>query len=412
MRLWVLTLLAAGFATAADEQQLALELRAQSDFERVQSAAKPDLTDTTRCIQSEAAVLAIAAASEQPLHHYRKGYCAMAGSDFAGAAAEFDKAVAAWPAPAKNSPPQPVSPALQALDAIAHVEAVGDTALDDGEKMLVTALSHPSCTSELMPVTACQADITSAREWLGWIDFRRSNLTAAAREFGTTSNTAWQQWVASRQVFEDRNYRQAAEDGRRAVAEWERQRSVPAPMFNDRIRPRPDLGEALTDLGGAEFLAGETATAIATLDQAVRAAPQTARAYYLRARAKEAAGQPEAALADYNLASRTAFAGAQDLNSGEAHLYRGIVYYRRKDYARAEDEFASALNFNIPPALRADASAWRYLAAVASGSCETSRGSLARALATVSPYFPKREAGAAMSACTSGITATRSENGR
>jgi tetratricopeptide (TPR) repeat protein len=412
MRLWLLTLLAAGIAAAADEQQLALELRAQADFERVQSAAKPDLTDTTRCIQSEAAVLSIAAASEQPLHHYRKGYCAMAGSDYAGAAAEFDKAVAGWPARAKDALPQPVSPALQALEAIAHLEAGGDAALDDAEKTLVDALSHPSCTSELMPVAACLADLNSAREWLGWVDFHRGNLAAAAREFGATSNGAWQEWIAGRRLFEDRNYHQAAEDGRRAVAEWERQRNLPAPTFNDRIRPRPDLGEALTDLGGAEFLAGETATAIATLDQAVRVAPQTARAYYLRARGKEAAGLPEAALADYNLASRMAFAGAQDLNSGEAHLYRGIVYYRRKDYARAEGEFASALNFNIPPSLRADASAWRYLAAVAAGSCESSRSSLTRALATVSPYFPKREAGTAMSACASAITATRSENGR
>jgi tetratricopeptide (TPR) repeat protein len=404
MRLWLLTLLAAGLAAAADEQQLALELRAQTDFERVQLAAKPDLADTARCIQSEAAVLAIAPAPEQPLHRYRKGYCAMAGGDFAGAAAEFDKAIAAWPASIKRDIPEPVSPALLALDAIAHLEANGDAAADDAEKTLVTALARPSCISELMPAAACEADLETAREWLGWIDFRRNNLAAAAREFGAASNPAWRHWIDSRQAFENRSYRQAAEDGKAAVAEWDRQRGLAAPTFNDRIRPQPDLGESLTELGGVELLAGDTTAAIGTLDQAVKVAPRIARAYYLRARAKEAAGQTEAALADYNLASRTAFADAQDLNSGEAHLYRGILYYRRKDYARAEDEFASALNFNVPPSLRADASAWRYLAAVAGGSCEASRASLARAMANVSPYFPRQEASAALSACLSTIT--------
>src|SRR5207302_10704757 len=98
------------------------------------------------------------------------------------------------------------------------------------------------------------------------------------------------------------------------------------------------------------------------------------------------------ALIDYNLASRTAFANAKDLASGEAHLYRGILLYRRKDFARAEDEFASALNFEIPETLRADAQAWRHLAAVASGSCASAKEFLDRTLPGVSPYFPKNEA--------------------
>ena len=141
----------------------------------------------------------------------------------------------------------------------------------------------------------------------------------------------------------------------------------------------------------------------------MKLAPGMARAYYLRGRARELSGQPDAALADYNLASRTAFAQANDLASGEAHLYRGILYYRRKDYARAETEFSSALNFNIQPGLRADASAWRYLAAVSGGACQASRESLARALATVSPFFPKQDAAGAMAACPVG-TNTAAQN--
>src|SRR5450759_2536717 len=122
-------------------------------------------------------------------------------------------------------------------------------------------------------------------------------------------------------------------------------------------------------------------------------------ALYLRARAKELAGSKDAALADYNLASRTAFAAARDLASGEAHLYRGIVLFRRQDFARAEEEFSSALNFEMTGALLPDARAWRRLAAVAGGSCGESRQSLNLALAAVSPFFPRDEARSLASAC-------------
>jgi tetratricopeptide (TPR) repeat protein len=406
MRMWVLTLFAASLAVAADEQQLALELHAQSDFERVQMAAAPQLTDTTRCIQSEAAVLSVAAPSEIPLQRFRKGYCALVAGDFSAATADFDKAIAAWPAAFSGKDTEPVSPALLALDAIARLQsgAAAGTA-DQSEKEIVDALAHPACTSTLMRPSLCEAALVTAREWLGWIDLRRDNLTAAAREFSQTANTAWQQWAASRQAFANHNYVQAAAAGKRAIEEWDGQISQSAPSFNDRIRPQPEMGQALSDLGGAQLLAGDSAGAIATLDRAIKIAPQIAQSYYFRGRAKELAGQADGALADFNLASRTAFAQASDLASGEAHLYRGILYYRRKDYAKAENEFASALNFNIQPALRGDAAAWRYMAAVAAGFCEASRNSLAHALGSVSPFFPRQEASAVMAACPATITA-------
>jgi tetratricopeptide (TPR) repeat protein len=119
----------------------------------------------------------------------------------------------------------------------------------------------------------------------------------------------------------------------------------------------------------------------------------------LRARAKELAGQKDAALADYNLASRTAYAAAVDLASGEAHLYHGIVLYRRQDFARAEEEFSSALNFEMTGALLPDARAWRHLAAVAGGSCGAARESLSHALPAVTPYFPRDEARSRAAAC-------------
>jgi Tfp pilus assembly protein PilF len=166
-----------------------------------------------------------------------------------------------------------------------------------------------------------------------------------------------------------------------------------------RLSPRPDMAAISVDLGEAQLLSGDARAAIENFDAAVKADPSKARPIYLRARAKEAAGQADAALADYNLASRTAFAAGAGQSSGEAHLYQGILFYQRKDWPRAEDEFADALNFDIPAAMKSDAAAWRHLAAVASGSCGASREYLERSLAAVSPDFPKGEAQSALAAC-------------
>ena len=155
-----------------------------------------------------------------------------------------------------------------------------------------------------------------------------------------------------KRAFRNKVYGEAVSQFRQAIAIWEpARRNDPANLIA-RLRPVPELSKAYADLGGAELLAGDRQAAIASLNRAVKEDPSDARALYLRARAKELSGQMEGALADYNLASRNAFAAAKELASGEAHLYRGILLYRRKDFPRAEDEFGSALNFEIGAGLQ------------------------------------------------------------
>src|SRR5262249_19764228 len=163
---------------------------------------------------------------------------------------------------------------------------------------------------------------------------------AAAREFPATS-TPWTNWVAGVKAFRDRKYPDAVAAYRRAVEAWEAQAKLNAPTVLQRLSPPADLSAAYTELGGAQLLAGDAAGAIGTLDQAVRQSPSNAKALYLRARAKDTAGQYTGAIADYNLAARNALAKAED-QAGEAHLYRGISLYRRKEFQHAEDEFTNA----------------------------------------------------------------------
>jgi len=376
MRLCLIALLAAPALWAADEQQLALERRAQADFDRVETAAAPSLGDTEACLQSQAAWLAVAPAAGWARVHYRKGYCTLAGAAITRKPAAFQEAAGQfdWAGGARL------------LAALARLNA---NAGDQAE--LREAIAQPDCQ--------CEAALEAAREWLGWMDLGRGNLVGAAREFRATPASGWQHYVAGRQAFDRRQYREAASDYRTAIDVWDQERRRPAAGMFDRLKPQPELGEALVRLGGTELLAGDAAAAIVTLDRALKTDDSAARAYYLRARAHEVEGRTDLALADYNLASRAAFASARDLASGEAHLYRGILLYRRLDFLRAENEFSSALNFNIAPDLRADAVAWRHLAAVTAGACQASRQALGRALGTVSPYFPSQEAVSRMNAC-------------
>ena len=405
MRLLALILVAVSLLSASDEQLLALVLKAQADFDRVDLTAVPKLADTSACVLSQAALLPVSSAVELPVVRFRKGYCTLVGASigrnaslYAEAAAEFQKAIDAWPArvalQSKKIPAESVSSALPVLAAIARMMASpGNAAVMTGaQQQISSALSTPSCPSSVMPVQTCQADLRLGREWLGWIAFTNDRLAEAAQYLSAFPDSGWSVWVAGRQAYQVGNYREAASLYRKALDTWQR-------SPEGRFAPQPDMGLALTDLGGAQILAGDTAGAIATLDQAVRTDSDHARTFYYRARAKELAGREDTAIADYNLAARTAFASTVDLASGEAHLYRGIAAYRRKDFARAEDEFSNALNFTIPAGLRADAVAWRHLSAVAAGNCDTSRDLLARDLSSVTPFFPKSDAASAMSAC-------------
>jgi hypothetical protein len=264
---------------------------------------------------------------------------------------------------------------------------------------IATALDSPSCTSNLMPAAFCAEVLAGGARWLGWMALRDNELDVAARRFSQAPDSGWSEWVQGRREYDNARFGAAAAQYTEAINKWKRIWQGEGPTLPQALGPRPQYASALADWGGARLLAGDLPGAILTLDASIQADAASPFALFLRARAKELAGQQDAALADYNLASRTAYAAAVDLASGEAHLYHGIVLYRRQDFARAEEEFASALNFEMTGALRPDASAWRHLAVVAGGSCGTARESLSLALVGVSPFFPRDEARARASAC-------------
>jgi len=417
MKACALGILAASLLLAADERQLALMLKAQSDFDRVESTFRPHLPETDACVQSQAAALSVSPPSERALLLYRKGFCTLAGAvatrqgtQFLAAGDEFDKAIAAWPErvlkPSKKTPPDPVSSALRIYAAIARLQAsTGSEATAAASREISTALAPPECNSNLMSADTCAQVLSSGNEWLGWNALRENRVEEASRLLALAPDSGWRKWAEGRREFNAARYSAAAPLYAAAIGQWKRVWEGEGPTFRQALGPRPVLPVALADYGAARLLAGDLSGAVATLDASLQADPKNAHALFLRARAKELAGKKDAALADYNLASRNAFAEAQDLASGEAHLYRGIVLFRRQDFARAEEEFASSLNFEMTGSLRPDARAWRHFAALSQGSCGPARDSLTEALGAVSPFFPRDEARAAVAAC--GATSER-----
>jgi tetratricopeptide (TPR) repeat protein len=369
------------------------------------------LGETIECVQDQAALLPVASRDETPLVYYRKGYCGLIAAavsenaaGFQDAAAAFDQAVSTWSArakPAKGMAPEAVPSVLMALSGIARLEAGAE---DGGTRDdLVVGEARNTCSQELMTAGACQTVFRIGREWLGWMALRHDDAGEAAGYLADQPDSFWTHWAKGKRAFAEGRFRDAAIEYGASLELWRNKQARWPSDWMARLGPRPRMGAALTDLGGARLLAGEVQAAISTLDAALDAEPRNARACYLRARAKEQAGQTAAAAADYSLAVRTAFAGAEDLVSGEAHLYRGILLYRRQDFSRAEDEFSSALIAGIPADMRADAVAWRHMAAVAGGACSVSLELLSESLAAVSPYFPKTDAQSLAASCSGSL---------
>lgn len=400
-------------ASAADDAVLSMLIRAQTDFDRVGAAALPDVRDTTRCTQSQAVLLPMTRPAELPVVRFRKGWCEMLGATLSDspagyrqAAQEFAHALAEWP----NRGPEPVSAGLQVLSGIARMRAGADAQiLLDIRAGFENAVSTQACPASVMPVRLCQELVSTARLWLGWMSLREGKLDEAERMFRDFPEMGWVPWVAGRQALASGRYAEAAAAMGKAVERWNADIKYPKGGTARLLGPKPSPLEAIADLGATRYLAEDYTGAVQSLDAAVKGRPTDARSIFIRGLAREALGQPEAALSDYQIASRTAFANPNlPAAAAQAHLYRGVWHFRQKAWQRAESSFASALMADAGP-YRAEISAWRHLSAVAGGACESSAAELRRALPTVSGFFPRAEAEAQLAGCSQPATVSRRE---
>ncbi len=400
MRLLVLGLLL--LPLSADDRKLPLEMAARADFERVVTESAPNLASSTTCLESQAMLLSVATPEETPIIVFQKAYCALARAivtndrpALSHAAESFDDAIADSQASAsKQKSPVTVSSTWRVLAAVARL--VAGAPLDSQEQSLTGAVDASDCQTNVAGAEFCRAVHELGSAWLGRMALEKGNRSEAARRFAVANSAAWTKWVAGAEAFRLANYSEAASDDAYAVQAWRRVQQDP---MLQRLYPRPESSAMLTEWAGAELASGNDAGALPILEDALKADPSNPRALFLRGLTKERSGRGDP-LEDYDRAGRAAFAKeGSDAGIAEAHFYRGVLLYRRKEFVRAENEFSSALNADEATPWHADARAWRGLAAVAGGSCGASREYLQRSLSSVSPYFPKQEALAAFAAC-------------
>src|SRR5205085_5287246 len=241
MNAWLCTLLASSALLAADQGQIALALKAQTDFDRVALSAQPQLSDTALCMQSQAAFLPVSPPESLAVLHYRMGYCALAAGaitqtnrDSLQAAAEFDKAIENWAGSisktGKNQPPEPVPSGLRVLAWLARVQGGTDDAVRGRAQVEISAaLANPNCTSKLMSADLCRELLATGRQWLGWMALLRNDPDAAARNFAGLNESGWPAWVAGRKQFADQKYSEAATQFAHALEIWKSVWHPPGP---------------------------------------------------------------------------------------------------------------------------------------------------------------------------------------
>ena len=399
----MVALLASGYA-----QPLSQRLKAKADFDKVDAAPIPDIVSTQSCVESSVAALPVTRADERYLVYYRKGYCELfralidgASDSFQDAAKDFTEAIATWPKKATTPPPG----GLRALVSIAHLEQ-GRLASSYPElgRDLGAVVEEPGClTTPLMARAFCTAVIDTARTWLGWLAYNKSDLTEAAKVLEPMTHgkpvSPWALWIQGRLAQQQGRVADAIALYEQALAAWSAAAEIVAPDVVSLLGPKLDTGAVHYQLALAYYSRQTYDSAIQHFDASLKANPKNSYAIFLRARSKEALHLNGPAMDDYALSTQTARAeNDSSWNVAQGYYHRGMLFYQGKDYPAAEGEFSRALGGRLGDIGKPDVNAWKMMSAVAGGGCKSS-DALDAAIRAASDKFPKGQADALVFDC-------------
>ena len=399
--LLLLGLFAAAGNGWAFQQGLGFAQKAQHDFERVDSAPIPSIQDALACSQSHQALLATPLVEQRFLAHYRKGYCELFAAvllqdagQFRSAAAEFGHSVADWPPRLRAINPQGV----RILAAIARLEGGRNTV--PGTAELEQVLGAGECPrTPVMNDEFCHALVDTARTWLAWLNWQKGQMDEAARWARPLPDTPWGLWIAGEEARRQNRYAEALAAFEKAIKGWSAAEASAAPNVITLLGPKPDLGRMSLQVGQTLMGIEKWEAAISSFDATLKSNRNNSLALYLRAQAKEKLGLVDPALADYGTAAAAARANDETSWSyGEAYFRRGLLYYRARNYAQAQSEFSTAQSGKSGNLNPNTVTAWRVMAEVAGGACETADG-LATAARAAGDDFPKPEAATLVLSC-------------
>jgi tetratricopeptide (TPR) repeat protein len=382
----MVAMLAAGCIPGFAQPQ-SLREKAKADFDKVDAEPIPDAASTEACVQSNAAAIPVTRAEDRYVVYYRKAYCELFGAlisgaseGFQGAARDFSEAIGNWPKKAATPPPG----GLRALVWIAHLEQgrAVDTYPDLGRE-LGTLVSSDTPVCPVTPVMAtgfCTALIDTARTWLGWLSYSKNDFAEAVRVLDQVSSAVspWAVWVRGRLAHQQNHVAEAIVLYEKTLAAWSAAAASKNPDVVTLLGPKLDTGSVHYQLGAADYSLQKYDLAITHFDGSLKTRPNNS---------KDALHLAMPAMNDYALAVQTArIENDSSWNVAQAHYYRGLLLFQAKDFPGAEGEFSQAISGRLP-----DVAAWKIIASVAGGACQSIE-QLETAAAAASSQFPKAEA--------------------
>ncbi|MCU1259509.1 MAG: hypothetical protein JWO80_2394 [Bryobacterales bacterium] len=343
---------------------------ARQAFEKVESSSSiPISADLRICIETQQDAHKAVPKPFRPILQARQSYC-----EFLDAALTGDPAALAKSAAALNSARGDgrndsaallkICAMIAMLKSTAHASLPAEAAQD-----LYTLIPTLNCLKPGFGDTrTCNAVGSAAHLWLGWVALRKHELIQAEAAFHHVDGTSWNAWVTGIYALDSHRWRDASLAFGEASASW----PIHARSLVEWLGPKLAPGELPAQLAYAQAMAGDFEAAIPNLDAAIAARPDDALSLFLRSRLRESLPDLEAAIK----------AAAPD----QAHFYRAVLFERRHEYPAAIRELDAAAVQRNP-----DIAAWKALTNAASGECSADPAGVEKAVAGVTPLFPKQE---------------------
>lgn len=394
-RLSSFILIALSLAVPGSPQSAVPADRAIEDFRRVENTPIPSSQDAEVCVQSQTELLAT---RNEPryLIQYRKGYCGVLLGIVSGQSSALETALTDL-AESLREIPRNIS-GVDSIRLFAALAKLKQGELSGNAPPLVSepeqVLQSVSCReSAVMSSTFCQNLADSLRSWIAWLALRQQDVTGAALAVQMMDSSPWKQWVKGVEAEKRGNRSLALDSYREALRLWRSAEPQASLATAQLMSPKPDLSLFSYAVARLELDLRQYEAAIPSLNAVIQANPRNSDAMFLRARAHDAMGQPQAALKDYAAAAELAQA-TQDTTwpLGVAFYRRGALLYKAGDFQGAQREFTMALESALGEVSRADVTTWRMMSAVAAGSCEADSGVLERTIPETSEAFPRRDA--------------------
>src|SRR5207248_602333 len=144
---------------------------------------------------------------------------------------------------------------LRALVAIARLEQgrAADSYPDLTRDLTSIAADTNCAVTPVMSQPFCASLVDTARSWLGWLAYRRSDFSNAAKQFQGLPASPWNLWIAGRIAQDQKRLAEAAGLYQKAADAWTAAQKSPNPDVPTLLGPKLDAGAIYYQLALVDY---------------------------------------------------------------------------------------------------------------------------------------------------------------